>query len=117
MSGKVYDLIRFEELEPIPCPCGIARRALLDDPTVPYSLHVTVISQEARVHYHKHLTETYFILESATDAAMELDGDIVRVSPGQAVVIRPGTRHRAIGEMKVVIIASPKFDPKDEWFD
>lgn len=117
MSAKGYGIIRFEQLDPTPCPCGFARRALLDDPSVPYSLHITVISREARLHYHKHLTETYFILESSPDAAMELDGDIVQVSPGQAVVIRPGTRHRALGEMKVMIIASPKFDPADEWFD
>ncbi len=27
------------------------------------------------------------------------------------------TRHRAVGKMKVAIVAWPKFDPADEWFD
>jgi hypothetical protein len=26
-------------------------------------------------------------------------------------------RHRAIGRMKVLIVALPKFDAADEWFD
>jgi hypothetical protein len=26
-------------------------------------------------------------------------------------------RHRAIGQMKVLIVALPKFDPADEWLD
>jgi hypothetical protein len=34
-----------------------------------------------------------------------------------AIVIPPGTRHRAVGKIKVAIVASPKFDPADEWFD
>jgi mannose-6-phosphate isomerase-like protein (cupin superfamily) len=85
--------------------------------SVPYSLHVTTISIDARVHYHKHLTETYFVLECEADAQLELDGQCIPLKPHLAVVIHPGTRHRAIGQMKVLIVASPKFDPSDEWFD
>ena len=54
---------------------------------------------------------------SRADAAMELDGERIPVRPGMCVLIRPGTRHRAVGRMKVLIIALPKFDPHDEWFD
>jgi len=32
-------------------------------------------------------------------------------------MIPPGVRHRAIGKMRVLIVAYPKFDPKDEWLD
>ena len=38
-------------------------------------------------------------------------------TPGMCVMIPPGVRHRAIGEMKVLIVVLPKFDPVDEWFD
>ncbi|GAB5403308.1 MAG: hypothetical protein Aurels2KO_15390 [Aureliella sp.] len=89
----------------------------MDVESVPYSLHVTEISVNAKTHYHKRLTETYFILESDPDAALELDGELHPVSPKTAFVIHPGTRHRAVGKMTVVIVASPKFDPEDEWFD
>lgn len=89
----------------------------MDIESVPYSLHVTEISLEARAHYHKRLTETYFVLECQADSAIELDGRLLPLKPHMAVVIHPGTRHRAIGKMKVLIVASPKFDPADEWFD
>jgi mannose-6-phosphate isomerase-like protein (cupin superfamily) len=41
----------------------------------------------------------------------------VEVKPGLCIVVPPGVRHRAIGKMEVLIIAMPKFDPADEWFD
>ena len=36
---------------------------------------------------------------------------------GQCLLIPPGVRHRAIGEMTVLIVVIPKFDPADEHFD
>ena len=50
-------------------------------------------------------------------AQMELDDETVRLSPGTAVLIRPGVRHRAVGSMSVLIVVTPKFDPRDEYFD
>ena len=80
-------------------------------------MHVTSISIDAQLHYHKRLTETYYVLECGADARMELDREIVSVRPEMCILIPPGVRHRAIGEMKVLIVALPKFDPEDEWFD
>jgi hypothetical protein len=48
---------------------------------------------------------------------MQLDGQTISVRPGMAILIRPETRHRAIGRMKVLIVAIPKFDPSDEFED
>lgn len=112
-----YQLVVFSELEGVECPCGIAKRGLMNAETVPYSLHLTEISATAKLHYHREITETYFFLECAPDAYMECDGEKVSVEPFTAMLIHPGTRHRAVGEMKVIIVASPKFDPSDEWFD
>lgn len=117
MSPIPYSLVDFDQLPATPCPCGTARRGLMEDASVPYSIHITDISRNARVHYHKRLTETYFFLECAAGSAMELDGEVVPVVARQAIVVRPGTRHRAIGEMKVMLIVTPKFDAADEWFD
>lgn len=116
-ANSAYQVIAFEDLPPIECPCGIARRGLLDVPSVPYSLHVTEISAIARSHYHKATTETYFVLDCDADAALELDGERISIRQQSAIVIHPGTRHRAIGTMRIMLIASPKFDPLDEWFD
>lgn len=112
-----YEVVDYNSLPGVACPCGTARRGLMEVTSIPYSLHVTQIEATARTHYHKQLTETYFILECESGATLELDGESVPVQPHMAFAIHPGTRHRAVGNMKVLIVASPKFDPADEWFD
>jgi mannose-6-phosphate isomerase-like protein (cupin superfamily) len=112
-----YELVDFAQIPGTPCPCGTARRAFADVLDFPGTIHVTEISDDARLHYHKQLTETYYFLECERDARMQLENELVPVRPGMSVMIRPGTRHRAIGKMKVLIVVLPKFDPEDEWFD
>jgi len=107
--------VDFQGLQPVVCPCGLARRAFHDRPDVPYTLHVTEILDQAQPHYHKQMTETYFILECEQDASLELDGKRVPVVPGIACLIPPGVVHRAIGRMKVLIVVTPKFDSNDEF--
>jgi mannose-6-phosphate isomerase-like protein (cupin superfamily) len=112
-----YLIVDFDDVEPVDCPCGSARRAFADLADFPATVHRTEISETARAHYHKRLTETYYFLECEPGAQMELDGEALAVRPGMCVLIRPGVRHRAVGRMKVLIISLPKFDPADEWFD
>jgi mannose-6-phosphate isomerase-like protein (cupin superfamily) len=116
-AGPTWQIVDFATLPGTPCPCGTARRAFADTSDFPGTLHVTEISTDARTHYHRRLTETYYILECGPAAAMELDGQRRPVKPGVAILIPPGVRHRAIGVMKVLIVVFPKFDPADEWFD
>jgi mannose-6-phosphate isomerase-like protein (cupin superfamily) len=117
LAADPYEIVDFREIESVPCPCGDARRAFADVPDFPGTIHVTSISVDARRHYHRRLTETYYFLECSPDARMELDDESISVRPGMCILIRPGTRHRAVGEMKVLIVCLPKFDPHDEWFD
>lgn len=116
-SVPSFEIVDFNELPPTPCPCGSARRAFADVADFPATVHVTEISSDAKLHYHKTLTETYFFLECEPDARMQLDDKVIPVKQGMSILIRPGTRHRAIGRMKVLIMVLPKFDPLDEWFD
>lgn len=116
-SAARYRLADFSQIEGVPCPCGSARRAFAGVPEFPGTLHVTEISEAAKKHYHKTLTETYFFLECGPDAKMELDDEIIDVRAGVSIVIPPGVRHRALGKMKVLIVVLPEFDPADEWLD
>lgn len=110
-------VVDFSTIPGVPCPCGTARRAFADVAEFPGTVHVTEIATDARLHYHRRLTETYYILECDDRATIELDDQIIPVRPGVCVVIPPGVRHRAVGKMKVLIVVLPKFDPDDEWFD
>ena len=112
-----YEVVDFRQLAEVPCPCGTARRAFADVADFPGTIHRTSISIDARGHYHRRLSEVYYILECGPEAQMELDGCRLDVAAGQAILIRPGVRHRAIGQMEVLVIVYPKFDPADEWFD
>jgi mannose-6-phosphate isomerase-like protein (cupin superfamily) len=112
-----YELVDFASIPGVQCPCGTARRGLADVDDYPGTIHVTEISLDAKLHYHKRLTETYYFLECEPGAKMQLNDELLDVHPGMCVMIRPGTRHRALGRMKVLIVVYPKFDCSDEWFD
>ncbi|HVX62320.1 MAG TPA: cupin domain-containing protein [Pirellulales bacterium] len=117
LTPRSYEVVDFGQLPGVACPCGTARRAFADVEDFPGTIHRTQISESARIHYHKRLTETYYFLECERDGYMELDGERLPVKPGMCIMIRPGVRHRAVGRMTVLIVVYPKFDPADEWFD
>ena len=110
-----YKLVQTDEVAPVNCPCGQSRRAFVSPDNSVATLHLLDVKADAELHYHKKLTEIYYILEGTGE--MELDGDRVPVRPGTAVFIPPGVRHRAIGKLRVLNIPVPAFDPEDEWFD
>jgi mannose-6-phosphate isomerase-like protein (cupin superfamily) len=115
--ARRYQIVDFAEIPGVSCPCGTARRAFGDVDDFPATVHVTEISEDAEVHYHKQLTETYYFLECGPEARMELDRELIPVRSGMCILIPPGVRHRAVGKMKVLIVVLPKFDAADEWFD
>ena len=110
-----YMLAQLDQLPAVRCPCGDARRAFgtAENPTA--TVHLVDILADARVHYHKRLTEIYVILEG--EGHLELDGELVPVRPLTAVFIRPGCRHRAVGKLRILNIPVPAFDPADEFED
>jgi len=110
-----YMVSQLDELGSVECPCGSARRAFVraDNPVA--TVHLVDISEDARAHYHKTLTEIYVIVEG--EGYVELDGERAPVKPLTAVLINPGCRHRAVGKMRIVNICIPAFDAEDEWFD
>ena len=57
------------------------------------------------------MTEIYLVLEG--EGQIELDGEVISVKPMTTILIKPGCRHRAIGEMKIINIPVPTFDPAD----
>jgi mannose-6-phosphate isomerase-like protein (cupin superfamily) len=110
-----YRVVHMDELDAVGCPCGSAKRAFGEDPDQIATLHVVNIKADSQTHYHKKLTELYFVLEG--EGQMELDGRRVDIRPGSAIMIKPGCRHRAIGNLKILNVPIPAFDPEDEWFD
>ena len=115
--AQSWQLADFNVIGQVACPCGQSRRAFVDCADAPASVHRVEIGHDARVHYHKRLTEIYYILECEPGAELELDGNRVPVEPACCCLIPPGVRHRAIGKLTVLNLVVPRFDPEDEWFD
>ena len=108
-------IARLDEVDPVRCPCGFARRAFATPDNTVATMHLVDIQTDSRVHYHKKMTEIYLILEG--EGFMELDGERIPVKPLTSIFIKPGCRHRAVGKLKIVNVPIPAFDPHDEWFD
>jgi mannose-6-phosphate isomerase-like protein (cupin superfamily) len=115
VSEKLFEIVDLNTVEPVSCPCGFARRAFTDDPAQTCSLHVVEITKDSKTHYHKKMTEVYYVLEGSGE--VELDGNRFEIHPGMSILIKPGCRHRAIGKMKIINVPIPAFDANDEWFD
>jgi mannose-6-phosphate isomerase-like protein (cupin superfamily) len=108
-----YMLADLNAIDPVRCPCGWAKRAFATPDNQTATMHLVSIEQDSRVHYHRKMTEIYLILEG--EGFMELDGERVAVRPMMAIFIKPFCRHRAMGNMKIINVPVPAFDPADEY--
>lgn len=112
--GERFQWTRLEAIEPTPCPCGQSRRAFMNEANAVASMHLVEIKRDSELHYHKRMTELYYVLEG--EGHIELDGETLPLYPGTAVLIQPGCRHRAVGEgLRILNVPVPKFDPADEF--
>ena len=92
---KKFEMVDFEGINGVACPCGSSKRAFMEDADGVASMHVTTIKADSELHYHKKMTEIYYVLEG--EGKIELDGESFPLKPGMAVMIKPGCRHRAVG--------------------
>ncbi len=113
--SKRYMIAQLDQVPPVPCPCGQARRAFAEDGNTLATMHLTDITADARTHFHNRMTEIYLVLDGTGE--IELDGERFPVKPLTAIFIKPGCRHRAIGNLRIINVPIPAFDPADEFFD
>lgn len=114
-TGPRFVLAHLPDIPAVPCPCGATRRAFTEDPQQIASLHVVQVKHDAVTHYHRKMTEVYYVLEGT--GHLELDGQLFEVGPGSSALIKPGCRHRAVGQMTILNVPIPAFDPDDEYFE
>ena len=110
-----YEVAHFDDIEAVACPCGFARRAFALPDNEIATMHVVEIRADSKAQYHKAHTEIYLVLEGA--GHIELDGEMVPVRPFSTVLIKPLCRHRAVGNLRIVNVCIPPFDPADEHFE
>jgi mannose-6-phosphate isomerase-like protein (cupin superfamily) len=108
-----YQVRHLRDATVVPCPCGASHRIFTADDTPVANLHVTEIT-DSKKHYHKKATEYYYIL--AGSGTMELNDDTIALEPGLAIIIEPGTAHRAFGNLTTLIVVIPAAEHGDEYF-
>lgn len=112
-AGKRFAVAQLDEITPVPCPCGQARRAFKEPWNTLASVHLTDISVDSKLHYHKKMTEVYIVLEG--EGYLEADGERIPLKPLTSIMIRPGCVHRAVGNLRIINVPMPPFDPADEF--
>lgn len=112
-AGKRFAVAQLDEITPVPCPCGQARRAFKEPWNTLASVHLTDISVDSKLHYHKKMTEVYIVLEG--EGYLEADGERIPLKPMTSIMIRPGCVHRAVGNLRIINVPMPPFDPADEF--
>ncbi|HEY5706924.1 MAG TPA: cupin domain-containing protein [Terrimicrobiaceae bacterium] len=67
-------------------------------------------------HYHKKSEEFYFLLEG--EGIMEIDGEARAVTPGDAVLIPPGSWHQitASSPLRFLCCCAPPYSHDDTYF-
>jgi len=106
--------VALEEITPKRCSCGTTRRAFIEESDRRISVHLLDVDA-AITHHHKVATEIYVVLEG--EGEVELDGVRHPAKPLSAFLIQPGTRHRAIGDLRALVVCLPAADDTDEYFD
>lgn len=109
-----YIVKHVADLDEFRSTCGFRRSILTEEDTGLLSMSVLRIDA-SRKHYHLKTSEAYYVLEG--EGQLELDEDVVPLRPGTVVLIRPGVRHTAKGEVTALILGVPPFDKDDLLFD
>ncbi len=112
-EDKGYIVRRIEDVQPVPCPCGHSARAITGMDTNLASVHFVTISRDSKLHYHREMTEFYYVLEG--EGELQLNDDVIRLEPHTLVMIKPMTKHVARGDLRILNFVVPPFDEEDEF--
>lgn len=103
---------RLNDIEPERSICGYRQRLVGAEDATPASVTYLAVSDAER-HVHQIATEFYYVIEG--EGALDLGGEMVPLAPGTLVMIPPGVAHRAVGDVKTLVIGVPPFTPEDQF--
>jgi mannose-6-phosphate isomerase-like protein (cupin superfamily) len=84
--------------------CGQIRCLIEESDGAAGEVHHVQI-QDARLHYHEHTDEFYYVI--AGEGTMVLDGEEIALRPGIVVYVPRGVRHKARGNLTVLVVCVP----------
>lgn len=111
-----YIIRKVREANSIEITCGIMRKLTRSEDFESMDIVHVTIADETKEHYHKKLTECYYVLKGAI--AVEIDGKIENMDQGSLIMIYPNTKHKARKisqeDAEILVICCPSWSEEDE---
>ena len=92
------------EVRPWAETCGQIRCLIEENDGAAAEVHHVQI-RDAKLHYHERTDEVYYVI--AGRGAMVLGGEEVELHEGVVVYVPRGTRHKAKGDLTVLVVCVP----------
>jgi mannose-6-phosphate isomerase-like protein (cupin superfamily) len=93
------------EISPWAETCGQIRTLLEEKDETAAEVHHLEIT-DAKLHYHERTDEIYYVLDG--QGGMQLDDETIELSEGVVVYVPRGVKHRAWGDLKVLVVCIPR---------
>jgi mannose-6-phosphate isomerase-like protein (cupin superfamily) len=93
------------EVTPWTETCGQIRPLIDESHLAAGEVHHLEIT-DAKLHYHERTDEFYYVLSGS--GRMSLDGEEVELHEGVTVYVPRGVKHRAWGDLKVLVVCIPR---------
>ena len=93
------------DIKPWAETCGQIRTLIDEQDGAAAEVHHLEIT-DAKLHYHEHTDEVYYVLSG--QGRMSLDGKEIELSEGAVVYVPRGIKHRAWGDLKVLVVCIPR---------
>ena len=85
--------------------CGQIRPLIEEKDGAAAEVHHLEIT-DAKLHYHQRTDEIYYVIDG--QGWMRLDGEEIELSPGVVVYVPRGVKHKAWGQLKVLVTCIPR---------
>lgn len=92
------------DVEPWRETCGMIRPLIAEADGAAAEVHHLEIT-DAKLHYHQRTDEVYYIIGG--HGRMRLDDDEVELKEGVVVYVPRGVKHKAWGDLKVLVVCIP----------
>ena len=85
--------------------CGVIRTVIEENDEAAGEVHHLEIT-DAKLHYHERTDGFYYVLSGS--GRMSLDDAEIELHEGVAVYVPRGVKHRAWGDLKVLVVCIPR---------
>jgi len=104
-SGPSFLRRDIASVQPFTETCGQLRPLLEEKDGAAAEVHHLEITN-AKLHYHERTDEIYYVLDG--QGSMQLDGEEIELKKDVTVYVPRGVKHRAWGNLKVLVICIPR---------